>query len=179
MGILDRIALALYAFFLAVFSFAMVLVAAGWRRPMDLLGTSLETISGRWVTGIVSLILFLASIRFLYFGFGRRRGVQTIVHETPLGEVRVSLDAIENLIRRVARQVQGVRDVKPRVVSGPAGLSVSLKVSVSPDISIPEVSDDLQNTIKNYVRNVVGVGVTEVKTFVENITAEAKRSRVE
>ncbi|NPV70867.1 MAG: alkaline shock response membrane anchor protein AmaP [Firmicutes bacterium] len=179
MGLFDRVVLTLYTFFLALFSLAMVLVSAGWGYPLEFLKANLATVSGRWVTGIISAMLFVASLRLLYFGFQKRRGMQTVVHETSMGEVRISLDAIEDLVRRVGRQVQGVRDVKPVVTSGPSGLNVIVRTSVSPDVSIPQVSEELQTTVRNYVKNVVGATVAEVRVFVGNITTDSKRSRVE
>ncbi|MCR4397432.1 MAG: alkaline shock response membrane anchor protein AmaP [Firmicutes bacterium] len=178
-GLFDRVVLTLYTFFLALFSLTMLCVSLGWSYPLALLGTSLGTVSGRWATGLVSLVLFSASLRLLYAGFRRRRGSQSVVHETPMGDVRISLDAVEDLVKRVGRQVSGVRDVKARVASGSAGLRVLVRLTASPDISIPQMSDELQTTVKNYVKNVVGVGVSEVQVHVDTITAESRRSRVE
>ncbi len=179
MDLFDRVVLTLYTLFLALFSLTMLLVSAGWSYPLDRLNWSLSTASGRWGTGVVSAVLLVASLRLLYFGFRKRRGVQTVVHETSMGEVRISLDAVEDLVRRVGRQVQGVREIKPVVTSEQSGLSVVVRTCVSPDVSIPQVSEELQTTVRNYVKNVVGATVSEVRVFVGGITTEPKRSRVE
>ncbi|MGE5485183.1 MAG: alkaline shock response membrane anchor protein AmaP [Ignavibacteriales bacterium] len=179
MSLFDRVVLTLYTFFLALFSILMILTSLGWGYPLALLNANLETVSGRWGTGVVSAVLLTASLRLLYLGFRKRRGVQTVVHETAMGEVRISLDAVEDLVHRVGRQVQGVREVRPRVTSGPSGLRVAVRLGVSPDVSIPQVSDELQTAIQNYVKNVVGVGVSGIQVFVETITTESRRSRVE
>jgi len=178
-SLFDRVVLTLYTFFLTVFSILVILTSLGWGYPLALLNANLETTPGRWGTGIVSAVLLTASLRLLYLGFRKRKGSQTVVHETPMGEVRVSLDAIEDLIRRVGRQVQGVRESRARVTCSPSGLKVVVKLGVSPDVSIPQVSDELQTTIKDYVKNVVGVDVSETQVLVETISTESKRSRVE
>ncbi|MBE3590458.1 MAG: hypothetical protein IMW98_06510 [Firmicutes bacterium] len=46
-------------------------------------------------------------------------------------------------------------------------------------MSIPELTQHMQEEIARYVRSVVGVGVANVETFVENITTESRRARVE
>lgn len=179
MGMLDRVILILYNFALAFLSSLIILLALGWTGPLLWLNEALTRAQGRLLVGLVGAALLLVSLRLIYLGFRRRYAGQTVIQETPLGEVRIALEAIENLVRKVARQVPGVRDVRAGVSNQPAGIAAFLRITVSPDISIPEVSDQIQTTVKNYVRNVVGIGVTEVRIAVENITNEVKRSRVE
>lgn len=179
MGIFDRIILALYTFALGLISFFTVLIALGWSLPLDLLRTSLLDINGRWTIGIIGAAFFVVSIRLLYFGLWRRRPSQTVVHENELGEVRISLGAIESLVRKVARQVKGVREIRSTVINRPGGITVYLRGTVSPETNIPEVSDEIQKTVRTYVKNVVGIGINEVQVYVENISNEVRRGRVD
>lgn len=178
MGIFDRIILTLYTFSLTFISFVTVLIALGWDRPLRYVEESLAGRDGRLVVGISGAVVLIVSLRLLYLAF-RRYPRQTIVHETAMGEVRISLDAIENLVRKAVHQVRGVREVKAAVASAPGGVAVRVRASVTPDINIPEASDQIQNTVKNYVRNVVGIGVQEVKITVDNIGDEHRRGRLE
>lgn len=179
MGLVDRIILTIYTFALAFFSLAIVLLALGWDEPQSLLAAAVATQSGRVALGLAGLVFFAVSVRLLYFAFNRPNRHRAVVHEAELGEVRISLEAVENLVARVARGIKGVRDVRPVVRDGPEGLDVRLRVWVSPDVSIPELTQHMQEEIARYVRSVVGVGVANVETFVENITTESRRARVE
>jgi len=179
MGLFDRVVLAVYTVSLGVLAVVLLLLSLGWRAPLDFVSASLRDTQSRMALGIVSGFYLIISLRLVYTAFKRKYSGQTVLHETALGEIRVSLDAVENLVRRIARQVQGVRDVTSHVSLSPAGLRVWAKLVVSPDVSIPSVSNDVQSSIKSYVRNVVGVEVSEVSLYVENITAEVRRSRVE
>lgn len=179
MGLFDRVVLAVSTVSLAIIAALTMLMSFGWTFPLDLLGTSLQTPQGRLVIGLLSGFYLISSLRLVYYAFRRKYSGQTVIHETSLGEIRVSLDAVENLVRRVARQTQGVRDVKSHVSLSTAGIRVWAKIVVSPDVSIPSVSNEVQSSIKSYVRNVVGVEVADVCVYVENITAEIRRSRVE
>lgn len=179
MGVADRIILTLYTFFLAFISLFIVLMAMGWGFPLEFIRTSLLNPNGRWAVGVLGTAFFVVSIRLLYYGFRRRGPSQTVVHETALGEVRITLGAVENLVKRVARQVKGVRDIRTSVGRSPEGITVNLRAVVSPEVSIPEVSDQVQNAVKNYVRHVVGVEVAEIKIYIDNITSEARRGRLE
>lgn len=175
MGVIDRILLTLYTLALATLSAITFLMAWGWLVPLNYINSTLQNPNGRWGIGVTAAIIFVLSIRWIYYGFRPRGGMQTIVHQTELGEVRISLGAIENLIRKVSKQVDGVRDIRVVVYNSPPGISVKLRGTVSPDISIPEVSHDLQDTIKDYVRRVVGIEVSSIRLAVENISNESKK----
>lgn len=179
MRLVDRVILTLYTFALAFLSLSTVLLALGWNQPLDAFQTAARTVEGRWTLGILGLIFFAVSLRLLYAGFRRQRDGRPVRHEAALGEVFISLDAIENLVGRVARGQRGVRDARPAVETGPEGLCVRLRTWVSPDVNIPRLAEDLQQEIGRYVEQVVGVQVAEVRIAVENITTEARRSRVD
>ncbi|MBE3590668.1 MAG: alkaline shock response membrane anchor protein AmaP, partial [Firmicutes bacterium] len=115
MGLVDRIILTIYTFALAFFSLAIVLLALGWDEPQSLLAAAVATQSGRVALGLAGLVFFAVSVRLLYFAFNRPNRHRAVVHEAELGEVRISLEAVENLVARVARGIKGVRDVRPVV----------------------------------------------------------------
>ncbi|MBX6349882.1 MAG: alkaline shock response membrane anchor protein AmaP [Clostridia bacterium] len=179
MGLVDRVILTIYTFALAFISLLSVLLSLGWEEPERALRLAMTTQSGRVAVGLAGLVFFAVSVRLLYFAFHRPNRARAVVHQAELGEVRVSLEAVESLISRVARGVKGVREARPHVRPAEGGLDVRLVAAVSPDVNIPELSRHLQEEIARYVRNVVGVAVTNVDTFVENITSESRRARVE
>jgi len=179
MGIFDRVMLTILTLIVAAFSAVVILLAAGWLDPLEAFWTSLFKVSGRWVIGTLAGLTFIIAVRFIYFGFHRAGSDQTLVHESELGEVRISLNAVENLVRKVARQVKGVRDVRGWVTPGGGRLNVRLRTVISPDVSVPDVSGDIQNSVRDCLKNVVGVEAGEVRVFVENISNEARRGRVE
>lgn len=179
MGVFDRVVLTLYTISLTVISLVIVTMAFGWLGPLDFIQRSLMAVNGRVVIGLVGTAFFVVSVRFMYFAFHRRSRSQTLIHQNPLGEVRISLSAIENLIKRIGLQTGGVKDLKAYASTGSGGVNVSLRVWVSPDASIPELSDHLQSQINKYVKSVVGVDVAEVRIHVENITTEIRSRRVE
>lgn len=176
MGIVVRIILTLYTFCLAIISFLMVLYGlAPDQIPLVRWMEEARTGAPRVALLIAGLAFFAASLYLIVIAFTRQRGGQAVVHDTDLGEVRISLDAVENLVRRVARSVKGVRDIRADVVQAPAGLVVDLRGVISPEVSVPEVSAEIQQAVRQYVRRVVGVDVAEVRIRVENIANEARR----
>ena len=177
MGALDRVLLSVYAVALMAFAAVSLLVSLGYQEPFRLFQLAFATLQGRWVTGAISLLVLVAGVRLISSAFASPR-VQ-VVHVTDLGEVRISREAVEHLIQRVARQVRGVRDVRPQVSIAPESLAARIRIWVSPDVNIPGLAAQLQDELRRAVHEVVGVELTELDVAVENITAEVRRGRVE
>lgn len=178
MGVFDRIILTIYTFALTFLSAAFVALAAGWLTPLDRIRTVLGDPNGRWAIGLTGSIFFVASVRLLYFGFRRRATGRAVVHDTDLGEVRISLEAVENLIARVARHQRGVREARPLVAIAEGRISAYLRIWVAPDVHIPELTGSLQREIVRQVGAVMGAEVSDVRIDVINVS-EPRRSRVE
>ncbi len=179
MGIFDRIILTFFTLIVAFFSGIVILLASGWQVPLDFFWTTLSSVVGRWSVGLGGGLTLIIAVRFLYYGFHRYESDQTLVHESDLGEVRISIGAVESLVRKVAHKVKGVRDVRGWVSPSAGRLNVRLRTVISPDVSVPDVSGEIQNTVRDCLKNVVGVEAGEVRVFVENISNEARRGRVE
>jgi len=175
-GLFDRIILTLYTFSLILLSFVIVAVALGWLAPLEFVQSSLQVSGGRWIIGLIGLTLLVVSLRLLYFAFRRTRATQVLIRDTERGRVDVTLGAIENLVERVGYRLSGVREIRPGVSADDAGgVQVRLVVKVSPDVSVPQLAEELQNNIKRYVRNVVGLPVASIDVHVRDFTTEFKR----
>ena len=180
MGIIDRIVLTVYTLALACLSGLMVVVSiTAWEEPFRVLEEALQSGRGRFWVALIGALFFSVSTRLIAVAFTRRGGGQPVVHETSMGEVRISLDAVENLVRKTARAIKGVREIKAVVSHGKDGLHVFLSGTISPEVSIPDVSEEIQSAVRQYVKRVVGVELTEVRLEVENIGNEGRRNRLD
>jgi len=55
-----------------------------------------------------------------------------------------------------ARKMEGTKDVRVRIVDVD-NPKVSLNIQVMPDFNIPQLTEELQVTVKQYVKDTVGV----------------------
>ncbi len=177
MGLLDRILLTVYAIALMVFAAISLVVVLGYQEPFRAFQLALITTQGRWVTGAVSLLVLVASVRLLYSAFAQPRA--QVVHLTDLGEVRISREAVEHLAQRVARGVNGVREVRPRVEIDGDRIRARIRVWVTADVNIPALAGRLQDELRRAVREVVGVELAALDLAVENIGSDVRRGRLE
>ncbi|HOA35308.1 MAG TPA: alkaline shock response membrane anchor protein AmaP [Bacillota bacterium] len=122
-------------------------------------------------------VVFYAGGALLLLGFiplvlgvsPSKKKPETVLQTGALGEVRISLLALENMVLRVVQQMRGIRDSSRRVTYTPQGLVVYLHVKVLPDQKLPDLTSELQNNVKNYLEETTGIIVNEVIVSVENI----------
>lgn len=97
-----------------------------------------------------------------------------ITFQNPDGEVTVSISAIENYVKRAAKEVPGIEEAEPFVKAVRKGVSIKTLISISAGTNIPEVTENIQFTVRNRVRDMLGVeeNVT-VKVHVNKILREA------
>ncbi len=179
MGIFDRIILSIYTLLLAFLSLGVILISLRL-ISLEQVWTSISLIYGQWEAGLVAAVFLLVSIRLLLAGLRSRRNGSAIVHHNEMGDIHISLDAIENLVEKAARHVRGVRGVKVVASHSPAGLTMRLKAVISPESNIPTVTAEIQQRVNDYVKNTVGVELTDMHILVENIANDFKsKHRVE
>jgi uncharacterized alkaline shock family protein YloU len=181
LGIIDSMILTVYTLALAVISLLMVVgaIAPGWIKPHLWIEDALTSGRGQFAVGLIGTVFFVVSVRLIFMAFRRQGGGQPVVHETSMGEVRISLDAVENLVRKVARSAKGVREMKAMIRHDKEGMHALLRGTFSPEVSIPEVSEEIQTAVRQYVKRVVGVELADIQLEVENIANEGRRSRLD
>lgn len=179
MGIIDRIILSIYTFLLTLLSLGIVLLAMNL-IPLDFLRTGLVYISGQWEAGLVGAIFLLVSVRLMLAGLRSKTSNDTIIHHTDMGDVHITVDAVENLVEKTARNTRGVRGAKVKVTCCDGGVKVRIKAVISPESSVPAVGTEIQKRVHEYIKNTVGVELAEIHILVNNISNEFKvKQRVE
>lgn len=177
MSIFDRIILVISSICLAFIS--IVFIIFPFHQP-DILSLNqanaiLYSAKGNfWYTG-VGVLLLLASIRFIVISVrrdGERRSRNAyIVQRTDHGEINISSETIVGLAQSVADKFMGVRNIKTNVKIFEDQLYIDLKGEVSPEINIPEVTEELQDKVKEHVESCTGINVNEIRVVITNVTA--------
>mgnify|MGYP000852637942 FL=1 len=129
------------------------------------------------VLGFVILLIGVILLAFSMQSAERKEG-GTIVSFTEIGEVRISFKAIENMVLAASRKVKGIREVSTRISYTEQGLVIYLRIKVLPDIVIPELTSKLQAAVKDYVEEICGSGVAEIKILIEDIAQEIIKKNV-
>ena len=135
-----------------------------------------------WAAGNVLLaigsVLLLIALIFLSFGLRSSKKIgNAVLKGSEYGEVLISITALENMVLRVVQQTQGIKDVSRQVSFTPDGLVVKVRIRVMPDVPLPGLINELQSKTKEYLEEITGIVVHEVKVMVENIIVDQAVSK--
>ncbi len=121
------------------------------------LAYAIESVTGRSMALLAGLALLAGGVYFVLGNIKASHRERTVVLQNPIGEVKVSLPAIEDFARVLKGKIEGLRDIKGRVIFRRRGLKVSARISVFSEYSIAEVSQKVQEGIRNYIQNILGI----------------------
>ena len=134
--------------------------------------------AGETVMLTVSAVLLLVALILLSLGLRSSRRVGTApLKGSEVGKVLISINALENMVLRVLQQIQGIKDAGRQVITTKDGLVIRVRIRVMPDVSLPGLVTELQTKIKEYIEEVTGITVREVKIIVDNIIVDQSVSK--
>lgn len=179
MRMLEKAILTLATIIFLMVGIASILLSIHW-FTWDEVQSFLGFITGNKLreVGLFALGFFLITISFSIwiFSFLNRHREQTIAFRNSLGEVRISLAALEDFIKKIASEVPEVKSIRPRVSASKKGLEVRNTVTLWSNNNISDVANDLQFTIKKYLQDILGIErVNQIKVLVSNLSLESRR----
>jgi len=129
--------------------------------------------------GIGALFMILSIIQISVSC--RLRKEQVFSFDNSNGKVKVAFSAIEGFVRRRGLEIKEIKDLVPKVYITKNGLQIKSKVILKSDVDIPSSTSKLQETIKNYVGDVLGIkDITSIEIYVTKIAkSEVKRDEGE
>jgi uncharacterized alkaline shock family protein YloU len=136
--------------------------------PFDIEGTVRHLSTSPWNVRLgLALVAVGAGVILLKMRELRRE--QCIAFDNPGGEVAISMDAVEDFIKRTGKEFPGVKSLVPRLHAGPEGVGIAIRMDVWSGANIPKLSEEMQNAIKNKVQDSLGINVSYVSVSVGTI----------
>ncbi len=162
----------------SLFTMAIAVMFLGVAAPLPFLDdfrTSFQEVFNNLSFTLLAFVVFVLALWVFLLNLIKSNNVKTITRPGEIGEYRISFEALENLVLQATRNIKGVRDTKTRLSLETEGLVIYLKITSFPDMKIPELVEELQRAVKNYVEDISGVDVVEVKVLVDNISKDLKK----
>ncbi len=130
-------------------------------------------IQNKLIIGGAGLVLLVIALR-LFIGMGNRRHEKTektptsaLLHAGDNGSAYITLAALDALVQRHCRTNQRIKECESRVTASEnGGIGISLKLQVMPETVIPEMSGELQKSLKEYMENLSGITVNSVDIII-------------
>jgi len=111
----------------------------------------------RLIIGLVGVSIIVISLSILLIALGSFQQEKTIAYDNPDGQITVSLSAIEDLIKRLSSEFDEVKELKPNVKTTKEGVEIYCKTILNQGRSIPQATEEIQNSIKNKIQNILGI----------------------
>ncbi|WP_168119241.1 alkaline shock response membrane anchor protein AmaP [Paenibacillus sp. HB172176] len=182
--VVDKMLLFLYSLIIGIVSVCAVCMGFHWisrSTARDLLDRLYEQDAAAISVISVGIAVFLLSFRFFIVSLQHgSASSQSIDQRTEYGDIRISIETIENLALKAATKQRGVKELRARVRATDAGLEIILRAVIDGETSIPALTEDIQRAVKEHVEEITGIPVMNVAVFVANvIQATTFKSRVE
>ncbi len=171
-----RLVIFLYSLVLLAVSGAALVAAMGMKniliRYIDL---AYATPQNRMIAGVIAIIIAVIAVSTLLSSLKRSKGTKNlIVVKGLMGDIVMSIPAIKVIISKAVKKIEGVKDVESTVKYKTSGLFVTLHTVINPEMSVPELSQDLQNVVKEDLEVIGGLQVAEIKVFIDHAAAVTK-----
>jgi len=182
--VVDKLLLFLYSIIVGVVSVFMLIVGFGM-VSMDVVDEFVVKLyrydSIQIATAVSAIVLFLLSLRFFIVSLQRgSSSAPSIDQRTEFGDIRISMETIENLALKAASRQRGVKELRARIRATDAGIEIVLRAVIDGESPIPQLTEDIQRAVKEHVEEITGIPVINVAVFVANvIQASTFKSRVE
>jgi uncharacterized alkaline shock family protein YloU len=173
MGIFKRIILSLFSIIAAFISAAFIIITI-FKNSYDYLvkyysDYILYNKYGVVISVLAGLGIFAVSLYCFYIAVYSNRDKKAVGKKTGIGEIRISLSAVETIALSSIRRLEGIKDMRAIVSNSGDGISVDMKVVLYPDTIIPMLSEDIQDRVKKAIEDTTGIKVYEVRVLIDNI----------
>lgn len=119
-------------------------------------------------------IYLLLSLSVLCMIFERNRAKRAergfiTVDSADSGKVRISVGAIEQMVKQAAHTVDGIADMKIGITNLDDAIAIQLNVTMVSGFHVPTVTLNLQRAIRQYVEMNCGVAVRSVSVSIQSV----------
>ncbi len=121
---------------------------------------------------LLSAVLVVLALLLLVKGFKRDKDSKYFSQEGSGGEVRVSFSTLESLVHRVCSPRREIKNLKTKIAPREGNLEILIRMSVLSDTNIPDLIEELQGSVKNYLEEMTGFTIGEVKIMVDTVSEE-------
>lgn len=177
MKFLDKLVLKIFSLIILVVAVGIILIMTGILPIQTIINQISFIIAGEnniKIVIIVLAVLMLLAIKGMFFtSKSENKGKEGIVLENTSGKLVISKESLENLIASVTKEVPGADTVASKtIVDKNKNLIIYVTAIVSKDVMIKDVSNELQQRIKDAMRKTADLEVKEVNIKIKNITSK-------
>ena len=143
-------------------------------------GLAYENSANLLIVGLSGVVLILIVLSGIYSFFRKLREKKGVTFANPDGQVKITLLAIEDFIRRSVSEIKEVKYLKPKAEVRKKGVRILNKVTLWSGANLPEVSNNIQSLIRKRLEEILGIeNIDSVNVFVTKIMPRKKKAKEE
>lgn len=180
MKFIEKLSLTVFSIIILVLSLVMCLLIFGWiniTTVIYVLQTALAMPTVVNIILIISVVLMLLAIKCIFFSSDikeKNEKSEGVLLENENGKLLISVNTIENLVKSVILSFYSVKssNCKVEVDRQANNVKVDLKLKVKADTIIKELSTNIQDKIKENVKQATELEIKEINIDIEDIEPE-------
>ena len=118
-------------------------------------------------TGVGALMVLVSLLHIVTFS-PRRKKMRVISFDSEGGTVSISVSAVCDFIRKLGDEFESIKNIEPKLRSEKDMVNIDLNLKVRTGTRIPELSAQLQNRVRESIRE--GLGIVDVREIKVNIS---------
>ena len=177
MKFLDKLVLKIFSIIILIVTVGIILIMTGIVDPEIIVNQIAILTDGenaiKILLGTVAVLMLLAIKGLFFTSKPESKGKEGVILENTSGKLVISKESLENLISNVTKEIPGAETVSSRtIVDRNKNLIVYVTAVVSKDVMIKDVSNELQQKVKDAMKRTADLEVKEVNIKIKNITSK-------
>lgn len=175
MNVFNRFVLLIFAILVAAFSLALLLLALPF-IPMQYEEALSRFIFDSDLITLFAVIMLLLSLKFIFNAMESDSTYDYhITNRTELGEIKISFDTIKSIALSSIKNINSIKEAKAQIKDNKGDISIIITVVFATGTIIPELSKQIQNSVKEAVESATEIAIKEVIIIVEESNNYGKR----
>ena len=181
MKFLERFTLVVYSYIILIIAVILSLLIFNWINfdtVCDIVNAILKGDMSSKITLIVSIVFMLLSIKCIFFDEKSKeklKSTQGILFKNENGELMISKETIDNMVKHTVSGFENIKECKTKIdVDSENQILITLYISVNENVIIKELAKNLQERIKEDVKNTTDLDVKEVNVKVITLQGNKK-----
>ena len=171
---IDKLLLILLALVLVALGVLLICMALGVVAPQGCVNALAVLYSGFWsalILGVVGALILILTFRVL-IAFLRKpqqpREQNALVSAGEFGSTYISYAAIDAMVQRHCKGNAKIKECQSSIMPADDGVTIALKLMVQNDVAVPQLTEDLMQSLKVYVEQLSGITVKDIRMVVQS-----------
>lgn len=171
MRLIDKLLFLLLALCFTALGILMIYSVLNAQMVIDLVGNLL--LHNQWLVVIAGAVMaFIGIFLVLNMLFTKKEKIAK-VSGNDIGQVTMSMEAIESMINRTVSNISGIKEVSPKLKIVGDKVAICLHITVESDMIVPELGTTIQKAVKEDLETMAGVAIAEIKVLVSSVEGGA------